>query len=388
MSIASLTPGTTDIRQIVFGVNQALERLQNVNPTPPGNSTQQGFNINGTGSQTGSASADFAYNSIIISDDGLKLNLPGVYTYGEYVGLTVGSTNAFGPKVAIRGLVNYGAVGGKTQGDLIGVSGWAISNQPNGGASLTSSGAAGTLYGMEAIGWAFSGATNYLVVSGGEADANINTGATALHRWGWSIVGNGAVRGANTDAALHIGAATATGAFTNAIMLTNTNGQATLPTSGAVLATDGSTNTIATGIDLSPYTITGNFLKGPNGFAVTGAGNIVTSGWTPYTPAVAAGSGTITTYTASGRYQVVGKTVAFTMTINITTNGSGATSIIAALPVSANSNAICAGRENAVTGAMLQGFINSSAVTIFTYSNGYPAGSGYVLVVSGTYESV
>jgi hypothetical protein len=37
-SITYLSPGTTDTRQIVFAVNQALERLQNLTPTPSANS--------------------------------------------------------------------------------------------------------------------------------------------------------------------------------------------------------------------------------------------------------------------------------------------------------------------------------------------------------------
>ena len=128
------------------------------------------------------------------------------------------------------------------------------------------------------------------------------------------------------------------------------------------------------GIDLSGATFSGDAIKLP--------------AWTAFTPVVAAGSGTITAYTASCRYQKIGKTVTFTMTIGITTNGTGAGSIVASLPVNANSVSICAGRENALTGNMLQGYVNSSAVTIFTYSNGYPGGTGASLIVSGTYESV
>jgi hypothetical protein len=46
-----------------------------------------------------------------------------------------------------------------------------------------------------------------------------------------------------------------------------------------VICTDASANTIATGIDLSSYTISGNFLRGPGGgFVVTGSGSVTANG--------------------------------------------------------------------------------------------------------------
>jgi hypothetical protein len=169
----------------------------------------------------------------------------------------------------------------------------------------------------------------------------------------------------------------------------------------ALIEDDSDSATIlnATGSHTNGINLTGATFGGypfqSAGFSVDPSGNVTCASlaqtgvaWTAFTPVVTAGSGVITTYTASGRYQKIGKTVAFTIEINITTNGSGAASVVASLPVNANSVSVCAGRENAVTGAMLQGIINTSAVTIFTYSNGYPGGGGYSLYVSGAYESV
>jgi hypothetical protein len=50
---------------------------------------------------------------------------------------------------------------------------------------------------------------------------------------------------------------------------------------------------------------------------------------------------------------------------------------------------IVCGRENSVTGNMLQGITaaNSNFVHIYNYANGYPGGSWYVLFMSGVYEA-
>lgn len=268
-------PSLYDARLIATGgtaVNGAgtLQLLGTFAIAPVSGTTQQGLSITQTGPTSGSQSADLPYNAITINEGA---SLAGFNTYGLEVQLVSGGANAKGQKYGLRGLADNAFASSSTGGDFVGVSGWAISNQTNGG-SDTGSSAHGTLYGMEATAWAFSGALNYFVISGGEANANINSGASAKHRWGWSIVGNAAGRGASSDAALEIGAATSTGAFTYGILLDNYHGQAPLPTTGVVLGTDGSANTITTGIDLSSYTITGNFLKGPNNFIVTGAGAI------------------------------------------------------------------------------------------------------------------
>ena len=236
---------------------------------PPAGTTSQGINITQSGPGTGSSSSDLSYNSITINEG---YATPGFGTFGFYTTLNTGSSNAAGQKYAIRGLTNLAYSGATTGGDIVGVSGWAISPVPNGGTN-TGAGAAGSLYGMEAIAHAFPGATNYFVVSGGEADAIIDVGASAKHRWGWSLVGNGSQQGVTTDAALEIGSV-GTGAYKFGILLDSIHGAPPLSTNGTVLGTDGTAATIANGIDLSAFTITGNFIKGPNGARIDGSGNV------------------------------------------------------------------------------------------------------------------
>lgn len=145
------------------------------------------------------------------------------------------------------------------------------------------------------------------------------------------------------------------------------------------------------------YTDAGAFIAEALGIA-RATGNVTVTGdlswtgaaWTVYTPVITASGGVITTKSATGRYKTMGKTVFVEMIITITTNGTGSGSIIATLPATASAFPfILAGRENNVTGKMLQGLINagSSTVSVFNYDNTYPAADGYSLIVSGMYEA-
>ncbi|UEM09007.1 hypothetical protein J4G43_030175 [Bradyrhizobium barranii subsp. barranii] len=110
--------------------------------------------------------------------------------------------------------------------------------------------------------------------------------------------------------------------------------------------------------------------------------------WTSYSPAVTAGSGSFTSASATGVYKQIGKSVFFTVTITITTNGSAATNVTVANPVNSNgSNAGAFGREVGVSGKMLQGVINTSNMNIYNYDNTYPGATGAFIVMSGFYAA-
>lgn len=110
----------------------------------------------------------------------------------------------------------------------------------------------------------------------------------------------------------------------------------------------------------------------------------VTGTWTPVaTPT----SGAITTYTASGTYTKIGTVVVFLAVISITNNGTGAGALTVTLPIAITQTFVCAGRENAVNGNMLQGLgvSGGSSMNVFTYNNTYPGVTGGSLILSGTY---
>jgi hypothetical protein len=127
-------------------------------------------------------------------------------------------------------------------------------------------------------------------------------------------------------------------------------------------------------------------------FTTTAVANALPIGWTAYTPTLTASAGTYTTASVTGAYSRMGKLACIRITATITTVGTGTTSVVS-LPVAAattNSDMqVLAGRENGVSGKMLQAFIaaGSSTITITDYLNSSPAANGAVQVVSGCYIS-
>jgi hypothetical protein len=110
--------------------------------------------------------------------------------------------------------------------------------------------------------------------------------------------------------------------------------------------------------------------------------------WTAYTPTIAPSAGAFTSAAAAGRYKIVGKTTLFSITITITTNGTGSGFISATLPSTTVSRALFIGR-NDTAGTWLGAAANAAAnsVGIVTLANAYPGADSTVLVVGGVYES-
>lgn len=101
--------------------------------------------------------------------------------------------------------------------------------------------------------------------------------------------------------------------------------------------------------------------------------------WTSWTPAVTSGTGTITAYTSSGGYRLVGKTLYFWATVTITTAGTGAGNlIISNIPGTTGVRQVCYGGEDAVFGHMVWGTTTAAATTLTLrdYSGGTFIASG------------
>lgn len=113
--------------------------------------------------------------------------------------------------------------------------------------------------------------------------------------------------------------------------------------------------------------------------------------WTAYTPSLTVSAGTLTTFTALGRFKTIGKTVFIELELIITNNGTGATGIIAGLPAAAisTSRATLIGTDVGVSGKAITGRLTGSGTTVLVtnYDASYPAVSGSRLVLSGVYES-
>jgi hypothetical protein len=91
-----------------------------------------------------------------------------------------------------------------------------------------------------------------------------------------------------------------------------------------------------------------------------------------YTPTVAATTGSITSYTVSAVYTRVGRLVTFTANVTITNAGLAAGALTITLPYTAGGYAFNgSGRENALTGYMLQAYIaaGGTLVNVVKYDN-------------------
>lgn len=117
--------------------------------------------------------------------------------------------------------------------------------------------------------------------------------------------------------------------------------------------------------------------------------SVANTPWTAYTPAVSTGTGTITTLGAvSGRYRQIGSVVFVSISISITTNGTGASFVVASLPVTPVNVVALSGRENNITAKMIYGSVVAGLnLTITYYDATYPGADGARLILGGSYEA-
>ena len=108
--------------------------------------------------------------------------------------------------------------------------------------------------------------------------------------------------------------------------------------------------------------------------------------WTAYTPTVTAATGSITTSSASGRWIQIGKFAFATVSVTITTNGTGGGTLIVSAPVTTTSDSTTIYRENAVTGGIGQVITSGATFRLNTTANGYPAANGYVFLFGIGFE--
>lgn len=108
--------------------------------------------------------------------------------------------------------------------------------------------------------------------------------------------------------------------------------------------------------------------------------------WVSYTPVITSFAGTITSASAVGSYLQRGRVVDVRIVITITTNGTGATALLATLPITAVQSGVGAGKENALTSKMVSGLCNGSSMTLVFYDGTYPGADGHVITVSARYR--
>ena len=124
---------------------------------------------------------------------------------------------------------------------------------------------------------------------------------------------------------------------------------------------------------------------------VTFAGGIAAADLPAYatnTPTITAGSGTFTTVSATGRYDVWGKTVFYHVTITPTNIGTAATSVIVPLPFTTGGGIYTGIAHNVTTGVQLYCRAGSgvSSATVVTSTNTFPAVAGQPIAMTLIYE--
>jgi hypothetical protein len=157
---------------------------------------------------------------------------------------------------------------------------------------------------------------------------------------------------------------------------------------------------VSSGVGVSGNIYVGGTNAGANGvytdvlrYAANGLPWVIgvpSTAWTSYTPTITAATGSFTTVSATGAYQVIGKTCFVTINISITTVGTAAGTIYATLPFTSAARIQIGGYGMEVnsTGNMLKGYIpaSSTQLQITTYSNGSTIGAGYSPILTVVYE--
>lgn len=106
-----------------------------------------------------------------------------------------------------------------------------------------------------------------------------------------------------------------------------------------------------------------------------------------WTPIVTPAAGAITSYTSSGTYTKIGRSVTINCIFNITNNGTGSAAVlVAGLPYNMADGVGGAARESGLTGSICSISKNAAAqIVMYTYANLYPGGTGAIFSFSFVY---
>lgn len=255
--------------------------------TPTASSLTKAFNtsqsVSGASSANCTSTSLFVFpcaNLFYVSSDGVDASSPNnVFNEWQYVANFGGSTLKGGRQLFnVIGTFTGASNAANTNPSYVSFVSEMATNSADGGTAPTIANGRGQFFASNPLVVADSGATNLFGIVGEEVNA-LCFGCTTALRFGLSSAAGGTTQAAvlNNDAAFHVGSIQSGGQWHQAFNLSNVNGVAPLDSTGCVICTDSTANTIGTGIDLSAYTITGNFLNGPNGFSVSGGGLITSA---------------------------------------------------------------------------------------------------------------
>jgi hypothetical protein len=275
-----------------------------LNPTASSSNIGLLVNQTASGSQSGGqttafATNDYGLNEILVTSDNVVRPTAGngnkfgaLLIQHNYGGAAmIGGRNTLN----VLSLFNVGASSASNNDHNYQAGNFAWYGNQNDGGTDTGAGAKGGGFALGGAAILDSGATNWLNVSFLEANVAVVGTATVQYKSLLQLASlpQDAVNGAVSDTMIGMSGQTGAIGWKNGILFGAMNGQQPLATTGCIICTLGS-STVATGLDISSYTITGNALKTPN-FNVDGSGNISGSGHINQTSS-ATGSPTITVH--------------------------------------------------------------------------------------------
>jgi hypothetical protein len=359
--------------------------------TPTAVTTTQGLYISQTGPNSYSTGSDnFYYNLTTIGNDQITASAGNVSIYGSGVTLAVGGAST-GSHVAFISQINHNVASVDT-GDTIGGV-FTAAATVNAGGTNTGAGANGTNFAGGLVSICGPGATNYFECAGAEIDVGVSIGASTKLRLGLSVVSGGGLQGAAFDAAYEIGAVSL--GWHNGLFLANFHGFTPLDSGGCVICTDGSANTIAKGFDLSSYTLTSYFLRGPaSNFSVDQSGNVVganmnaggtllVTGATTLSAALTYGGVALSNLVTGTGSMVLSNSPAL-VTPSLGTPTSGIATNLTGLPTSALTGVLLAAQGPAHTGDVT----NSAGSLVLTLATAQPAVHTWALTQTFTVAPV
>jgi hypothetical protein len=221
------------------------------------------------GDTTGSTT-NYAVNTYTMTADAINASSLGTLDQWRY-NCNYGGSNLQGNRQCIDVIANWNAPGSASNTNHSYIA-QVLQYNVNAGDGGTSGNPVGAWYGQN-IEMRCNAAPGYLAgCNGGEIDiVNFSTTRTKL---GMAYVSWGTVNGTTIDSAIVVATANnQTASWGNAIYLAGTGGlygnEPALMTTGCVICTDSTADTIANGIDLSALNISVNFLKSKH-FVVAG----------------------------------------------------------------------------------------------------------------------
>ena len=278
--------GTISVTVPPTGTSGAVVGFLNGNNTVSGNNTYTGTNtfsnsiISSFTPAFQTSSSGIFFNQLQVLNDTTAVTTIGGTNNATplLINYTYGGSTAQGPKTGLQVVTTLNTTPSNVSPFYAAADFFCQSNANATGTSLASVGQTqGTCEGLLIFSALNSGATFYRSLVGAEITVGANTGSSTFARHGTSIVSSGnvnapSVSGVQEDAAIHLGTITGSVPWVNGIYLSHWNGIAPLSTSGFIISSDGSSDTIGGVINLPSYTVSGNVFNFSN-FQVAGNGN-------------------------------------------------------------------------------------------------------------------